>query len=72
MTVRSEGQFNTVVYEDYDLYRGVDRRDVILRIPTIFSDSVWNRTSVCGFAVRQGRWTILSCGRFPTSAPATH
>jgi anaerobic selenocysteine-containing dehydrogenase len=26
MTVRSEGQFNTVVYEDYDLYRGQDRR----------------------------------------------
>src|SRR5262249_30318333 len=30
MTIRSEGQFNTVVYEDYDLYRGQDRRDVIL------------------------------------------
>ncbi len=30
MTIRSEGQFNTVVYEDYDLYRGIDRRDVIL------------------------------------------
>ena len=30
MSVRSEGQFNTVVYEDYDLYRGQDRRDVIL------------------------------------------
>jgi molybdopterin-dependent oxidoreductase alpha subunit len=30
MTARSEGQFNTVVYEDYDLYRGQDRRDVIL------------------------------------------
>jgi anaerobic selenocysteine-containing dehydrogenase len=30
MTVRSEGQFNTVVYEEYDLYRGQDRRDVIL------------------------------------------
>jgi molybdopterin-dependent oxidoreductase alpha subunit len=30
MTVRSEGQFNTVVYEDHDLYRGQDRRDVIL------------------------------------------
>ncbi len=30
MTVRSEGQFNTVVYEESDLYRGVDRRDVIL------------------------------------------
>ncbi len=30
---RSEGQFNTVVYEDYDLYRGVDRRDVVLIHP---------------------------------------
>jgi molybdopterin-dependent oxidoreductase alpha subunit len=30
MTVRSEGQFNTVVYEDYDLYRNQDRRDVVL------------------------------------------
>jgi molybdopterin-dependent oxidoreductase alpha subunit len=33
MTVRSEGQFNTVVYEDYDLYRGQERRDVILLHP---------------------------------------
>ncbi len=33
MTVRSEGQFNTVVYEDDDLYRGQERRDVILLHP---------------------------------------
>ncbi len=33
MTVRSEGQFNTVVYEESDLYRGVERRDVILMHP---------------------------------------
>lgn len=33
MTCRSEGQFNTVVYEEYDLYRNVDRRDVILLHP---------------------------------------
>jgi molybdopterin-dependent oxidoreductase alpha subunit len=33
MTVRSEGQFNTVVYEDEDLYRGQERRDVILINP---------------------------------------
>jgi molybdopterin-dependent oxidoreductase alpha subunit len=33
MTVRSEGQFNTVVYEEHDLYRGQDRRDVILMNP---------------------------------------
>ena len=30
MTVRSEGQFNTVVYEEEDIYRGQDRRDVIM------------------------------------------
>lgn len=30
MTIRSEGQFNTVVYEQEDLYRNQDRRDVIL------------------------------------------
>jgi molybdopterin-dependent oxidoreductase alpha subunit len=33
MTVRSEGQFNTVVYEDEDIYRGQERRDVILLNP---------------------------------------
>ena len=30
MTIRSEGQFNTVVYEEEDLYRGQERRDVLL------------------------------------------
>lgn len=30
MTLRSEGQFNTVVFEDEDLYRGIPRRDAIL------------------------------------------
>ncbi len=30
MTVRSEGQFNTVVYEEEDIYRNQDRRDIIL------------------------------------------
>ncbi len=33
MTIRSEGQFNTVVYEDEDPYRGQERRDVILMNP---------------------------------------
>jgi anaerobic selenocysteine-containing dehydrogenase len=33
MTVRSEGQFNTVVYEEEDLYRGQERRDVVLVHP---------------------------------------
>ena len=30
MTLRSEGQFNTVVYEEEDLYRGNTRRDVVM------------------------------------------
>lgn len=34
MTVRSEGQFNTVVYEEQDIYRGQERRDVILMNPS--------------------------------------
>jgi molybdopterin-dependent oxidoreductase alpha subunit len=29
-TLRSEGQFNTVVYEDEDIYRGNERRDVVM------------------------------------------
>jgi len=29
MTFRSEGQFNTIVYEDEDLYRGVEHRKVV-------------------------------------------
>jgi anaerobic selenocysteine-containing dehydrogenase len=30
MTLRSEGQFNTVVYEEEDVYRGNRRRDVVM------------------------------------------
>lgn len=33
MTIRSEGQFNTVVYEEEDLYRGIPSRDVVLMHP---------------------------------------
>ncbi|MFM9026118.1 MAG: molybdopterin dinucleotide binding domain-containing protein, partial [Planctomycetaceae bacterium] len=33
MTIRSEGQFNTVVYEEEDLYRNQSRRDVVLVHP---------------------------------------
>ncbi len=33
MTIRSEGQFNTVVYENEDIYRHQERRDVVLMNP---------------------------------------
>lgn len=42
MTVRSEGQFNTVVYEEADIYRGQERRDVILM----------NRADIDGLGLR--------------------
>lgn len=37
MTIRSEGQFNTVVYDEQDTYRGQERRDVILMNPADIS-----------------------------------
>ena len=33
MTIRSEGQFNTVVYEEEDVYRNQTRRDIVLLHP---------------------------------------
>jgi molybdopterin-dependent oxidoreductase alpha subunit len=33
MTLRSEGQFNTVVYDYEDLYRGVEGRDIVFMHP---------------------------------------
>ncbi len=41
MTVRSEGQFNTVVYEEGDLYRGQERRDVVLLHPSDIERAGW-------------------------------
>ncbi len=36
MTVRSEGQFNSVVYDEEDIYRAQERRDVLLLNSTDF------------------------------------
>ena len=41
MTVRSEGQFNTVVYETQDKFRGVDSRDVVLMNPKDMEQRGW-------------------------------
>ena len=38
MSVRSEGQYNTVVYEEEDVFRGITRRDVILMNPEDMKD----------------------------------
>ncbi len=42
MTVRSEGQFNTVVYDEEDIYRGQDRRDGILLHPHDLQQCGWH------------------------------
>ena len=57
MTMRSEGQFNTVVYEEEDIYRGQERRDVVLM----------NQADIdrLGFEVDQLITVRSSAGRLP-------
>lgn len=51
MTIRSEGQFNTVVYEEHDRYRNQSSRDVIMM----------NRADIAALGLRHGsRVTIRS------------
>ncbi|HMB70362.1 MAG TPA: FdhF/YdeP family oxidoreductase [bacterium] len=59
MTLRSEGQFNTVVYEEEDVYRGNDRRDVGMmaaddaeRLGLTEGDAVTVRTDTGALTVR--------------------
>jgi molybdopterin-dependent oxidoreductase alpha subunit len=69
MTIRSEGQFNTVVYEDEDVYRNVDRRDVILMHPDDLDrlrHSDGELVSVCGPA---GKLHGIRVTAFPSIKP---
>jgi len=43
MTIRSEGQFNTVVYEEEDIFRNVDGRDVVLLHPDDLAANGWTQ-----------------------------
>jgi molybdopterin-dependent oxidoreductase alpha subunit len=69
MTLRSEGQFNTVVYEDEDTYRGMDRRDVIMLHPddlTRIGLTDGDRVTVHGPA---GSMPNIRATAFPTIKP---
>jgi anaerobic selenocysteine-containing dehydrogenase len=59
-TVRSEGQFNTIIYEEHDTYRGKAGRDAIFL----------NRDDMAAFGVGEGeRITLVSdAGRMPGRA----
>lgn len=50
MTLRSEGQFNTVVYEETDLYRGNKRRDVVMM----------SAEDASALGVGEGDWVTVS------------
>ncbi len=60
MTIRSEGQFNTVVYEDHDLYRGQDRRDVILLNPADMARLNLKESEPVTIRSRAGEMTALA------------
>jgi anaerobic selenocysteine-containing dehydrogenase len=74
MTIRSEGQFNTVVYEEEDVYRGQERRDVILmnrddidRMHLKVDDRVTVRTSagrLHNILVREGDLPPGNCAMY--------
>ncbi|MBT4602221.1 MAG: FdhF/YdeP family oxidoreductase [Bacteroidetes Order II. Incertae sedis bacterium] len=66
MTIRSEGQFNTVVYEDEDIFRGAPSRDVVLMHPADLSSlqlTEGQRITVEGPAGRLPFFQVISFER---------
>jgi len=66
MTIRSEGQFNTVVYEDHDAYRGAPGRDVVLIHPDDMKRlglSEGQRVNVHGPAGRLPHYQVIAFER---------
>ena len=55
MTFRSEGQFNTIIYEDEDLYRGVEHRLVVFMNEAEIRDR--------GFSEGEQVWVESAIGR---------
>lgn len=58
MTIRSEGQFNTVVYEDHDYYRGQERRDIVLMSPEDMQRLGWHEDDIVTVANATGRMSV--------------
>jgi molybdopterin-dependent oxidoreductase alpha subunit len=69
MTIRSEGQFNTVVYEDYDLYRGVADRRVILIHPDDIARLQLGETETVTVRGPAGSITGVAVHAFPEIKP---
>ncbi len=65
MTIRSEGQFNTVVYEEEDLYRNISRRDVILMHPDDIASRGLHDTQVVSIHGPAGSMHKIVVAAFP-------
>jgi molybdopterin-dependent oxidoreductase alpha subunit len=59
MTLRSEGQFNTVVYEDEDIYRGNERRDVVMMNEADAASLGLRRDQRVVVYNQTGRWEVV-------------
>jgi len=68
MTVRSEGQFNTVVYETQDRFRGIDRRDVVLMNPDDIQNNGWQENDRVTVKTETGSMTGQILVAYPIRA----
>lgn len=74
-TIRSEGQFNTVVYEEHDVYRGQTRRDVVMMSRAdldrlgVLEDDLVEVTSAAGTMVVRAREIEIRCGNAAMYCP---
>ena len=69
MTLRSEGQFNTVVYEEEDLYRGQSRRDVVLIHPDDVRRRGWRDGQRVSVVSEAGRMDGVQLSSFADIKP---
>ncbi|MDA1201701.1 MAG: FdhF/YdeP family oxidoreductase [Planctomycetota bacterium] len=69
MTIRSEGQFNTVVYEEEDLYRNQTRRDIVLIHPDDIARFGLTAGGRCRIASTAGEMRGQIVSAFPEIRP---
>ncbi len=65
MTIRSEGQFNTVVYEEEDLYRNQSRRDIVLMHPDDIRNRGLSAGSLCRVQSDSGEMRRVTISAYP-------
>jgi len=65
MTIRSEGQFNTVVYEEEDLYRNQSRRDIVLMHPDDIHSRGLSAGSLCRVHSDSGEMRRVTISAYP-------